>query len=111
MVDGKLNGSIATAGEYTFSVTAWAEGCETAVTAEFKIVVKAATPETPHECGHKCAECGKCTSDCTDPACADKCKGHKKGCFGIVGTSAITAFTLLSVCAVAVVAKRKKEQD
>lgn len=111
LVDGKLNGSIATAGEYTFSVTAWAEGCETAVTAEYKIVVKAATPETPHECGHKCAECGKCTSDCADPACADKCQGHKKGGIGVVGIIAITAFALLSVCAIAVVAKRKKKQD
>lgn len=32
----------------------------------------------PHECGHKCTVegCGKCTSDCTDPACADKCPGN-----------------------------------
>lgn len=30
-----------------------------------------------HECQHKCETCGKCTSDCTDPVCADKCTGHQ----------------------------------
>lgn len=30
-----------------------------------------------HECQHVCPTCGKCTSDCTDPACADKCPGHE----------------------------------
>ena len=29
-----------------------------------------------HECQHVCPICGKCTSDCTDPVCADKCPGH-----------------------------------
>lgn len=32
--------------------------------------------EQPHVCQHVCPTCGKCTSDCTDPACADKCPGH-----------------------------------
>lgn len=32
----------------------------------------------PHKCMHVCteADCGLCTSDCTDPVCKDKCKGH-----------------------------------
>ena len=30
-----------------------------------------------HKCQHVCPTCGKCTSDCTDPACADKCPGHE----------------------------------
>ena len=32
---------------------------------------------TKHECGHVCEICGKCTSDCTDPACEEKCQGHE----------------------------------
>lgn len=31
---------------------------------------------TEHICRHLCSTCDKCTSDCDDPACADKCKGH-----------------------------------
>ena len=32
----------------------------------------------PHECGHVCETCQKCTDEtCTDPACADKCEGHQ----------------------------------
>lgn len=29
-----------------------------------------------HVCKDKCSVCGKCTSQCTDPVCADKCQGH-----------------------------------
>ena len=29
-----------------------------------------------HICNDVCSVCGGCTSDCTDPACATKCKGH-----------------------------------
>ncbi len=29
-----------------------------------------------HTCNDVCSECGGCTSDCTDPTCATKCKGH-----------------------------------
>ena len=29
-----------------------------------------------HTCQHKCDICGKCTSDCADPKCSDKCQGH-----------------------------------
>lgn len=33
-----------------------------------------------HICNDKCSVCGNCTSDCTDPACANKCKGgHATG--------------------------------
>ena len=31
-----------------------------------------------HICKDKCATCGKCTSDCTDPVCAEKCTCTKK---------------------------------
>lgn len=36
-----------------------------------------ATPT--HVCNDKCSVCNKCTSSCTDPACADKCQGHTQG--------------------------------
>ena len=36
------------------------------------------TPTPKHECDHVCPDCGKCTSECNDPVCADKCKGHIK---------------------------------
>ena len=36
--------------------------------------------EAPHECAHKCEKCGKCTSDCTDAVCAEKCEGHAHEC-------------------------------
>ena len=39
--------------------------------------IVACTPTTePHKCEDVCTTCQKCTSDCTDPACADKCQGH-----------------------------------
>ncbi len=60
-----------------------------------------------HECEHKCDQCGKCTDDCTDPVCADKCQGHKKGCAGVVTVSSIALFTLIAG-AVVVCTKRKK---
>lgn len=32
----------------------------------------------PHECGHVCPTCGKCTDEtCDDPVCAEKCEGHE----------------------------------
>ena len=36
--------------------------------------------EAPHECAHKCEKCGKCTSDCADAVCAEKCEGHAHEC-------------------------------
>ena len=36
----------------------------------------AACSENKHECKHVCEICGGCTSDCTDPACSNKCAGH-----------------------------------
>lgn len=30
--------------------------------------------KTQHKCGHVCPTCGKCMSDCTDDACAQKCR-------------------------------------
>ena len=30
----------------------------------------------PHECKDVCSECNKCLTDCKEPECADKCKGH-----------------------------------
>lgn len=40
--DGRLSGSVAVAGDYTVKVSAWAEGCDKATTAEFTIKVEAA---------------------------------------------------------------------
>ncbi len=31
-------------------------------------------PQESHKCQHICPDCGKCTSDCTDSACEDKCQ-------------------------------------
>ena len=47
----------------------------------FMLVLCACTPEKPpeeHKCQHVCDKCGGCTSDCTDPVCANKCKGHEE---------------------------------
>lgn len=44
--------------------------------AVFALSLLAACAENKHECQHVCEICGGCTSDCTDPACADKCQGH-----------------------------------
>lgn len=42
------------------------------------LTVVFAACEKAHICGHKCPECNKCTDlECNDPACADKCPGHK----------------------------------
>ena len=30
----------------------------------------------PHECKNVCPECNKCLTECKEPECADKCKGH-----------------------------------
>ncbi len=40
------------------------------------LLVACSEPETKHECKDICEICGNCTSDCTDPACANKCLGH-----------------------------------
>ena len=36
-----------------------------------------------HVCAHVCEKCGKCTSDCEDEVCADKCQGHPHECESI----------------------------
>lgn len=33
--------------------------------------------EKAHECTSICEVCGKCTSDCADAVCAEKCEGHE----------------------------------
>ncbi len=37
------------------------------------------TPAEEHKCQHVCDVCGKCTSDCTDKACSDKCTCEQTG--------------------------------
>ncbi len=37
-------------------------------------------PEAPHICEDVCDKCGKCTSECADPVCAEKCEGHAHEC-------------------------------
>ena len=39
-------------------------------------VFAVACGDKEHECEHICTECGKCTSDCEEPECEDKCSGH-----------------------------------
>ena len=54
--DGKLTGTPAAAGEYTVKVSAWADGCAKATTAEFTLKVEAAAgdkPVTPPDGGDK----------------------------------------------------------
>ena len=34
-------------------------------------------PAPEHSCEHVCAECGKCTDECEEEACAEKCEGHE----------------------------------
>ncbi len=45
--DGKLTGTPVTAGEYTIKVSAWADGCERAATAEFTLKVEEPAGENP----------------------------------------------------------------
>ncbi|MCM1043190.1 MAG: hypothetical protein NC350_03150, partial [Corallococcus sp.] len=41
----------------------------------FAFTLAACNPnEGAHTCKHVCSVCKKCTSDCTDPACASKCE-------------------------------------
>ena len=37
-------------------------------------------PEAPHACADVCAKCGKCTTECDKPECAEKCEGHAHEC-------------------------------
>jgi len=45
--DGQLTGTPVQAGDYTIKVTAWAEGCERAVTTEFTVKVEGTTTTPP----------------------------------------------------------------
>lgn len=44
------------------------------------VLLCACTVEEPqeHKCQHECPVCHGCLSDCTDPVCANKCKGHEE---------------------------------
>ncbi|MCH5152055.1 MAG: hypothetical protein J1F65_05315 [Clostridiales bacterium] len=43
----------------------------------FTFVAAIAACAEPHECGHVCETCHKCTdATCEDKVCADKCEGH-----------------------------------
>ncbi len=37
-------------------------------------------PKAPHACQDVCAKCGKCTTECAEPECAEKCEGHAHEC-------------------------------
>ena len=45
----------------------------------FTIIVSPEEPVGPpaHQCADVCETCGKCTSECTDEVCSDKCDGHE----------------------------------
>ena len=37
-------------------------------------------PKAPHVCQDVCDKCGKCTTECAEPECAEKCAGHAHEC-------------------------------
>ena len=64
------------AGTYTFTLTVL-EGHPNLEKVFFVEAAGEPTPPPAHSCESVCPECGKCLdSECTDPACADKCQGH-----------------------------------
>ena len=64
----------------TYTVTAagtYYLGSENSGINIYYIAISYGAGETPaHECEDVCEECGKCTSECADAACAEKCAGH-----------------------------------
>ena len=43
-------------------------------------------PNAPHMCENVCPKCGKCTSECADEVCAEKCEGHAHECESVCPT-------------------------
>ena len=43
-------------------------------------------PNAPHMCEDVCPKCGKCTSECADEVCAEKCEGHAHECESVCPT-------------------------
>ena len=69
------------AGDHTFVIEVVGVDCNVD-TVEFEILslgsydeIGKGLDEQKHVCADTCAICGKCTTDCTESACADKCPG------------------------------------
>lgn len=95
--DGKLTGTPTTAGDYTIKVSAWADGCATATTAEFTLKVETAASENPPQ--EKPEEKPEQTEE------------HKTGCGSVIdaGFGIIIGTTALVAAAIAVIKKSRSK--
>ena len=69
------------AGDHTFVIEAVGTDCNVD-TVEFEVIsfgsydeIGKGLDEQKHTCKDVCYSCGKCTTDCTEEACAEKCEG------------------------------------
>ena len=61
--------------EFTVEAGTYFIGGDTGSNYIYQIVVSPYVAPA-HECEHKCEECGKCTDECEEEVCAEKCEGH-----------------------------------
>lgn len=94
--DGKLTGIPVEAGDYTIKVSAWAEGCAKAATAEFTLKVEADSPVTPPE---------------EDPGTPPPEEEPKSGCGSVIEAGFGITLGFAAVAALAVVAVTKKSRN
>lgn len=94
--DGKLTGTPVEAGDYTIKVSAWAEGCAKAATAEFTLKVEADSPVTPPE---------------EDPGTPPPEEEPKSGCGSVIEAGFGITLGFAAVAALAVVAVTKKSRN
>lgn len=94
--DGKLTGTPVEAGDYTIKVSAWAEGCAKAATAEFTLKVEADSPVTPPE---------------ENPGTPPPEEEPKSGCGSVIEAGFGITLGFAAVVALAVVAVTKKSRN
>lgn len=94
--DGKLTGTPVEAGDYTIKVSAWAEGCAKAATAEFTLKVEADSPVTPPE---------------ENPGTPPPEEEPKSGCGSVIEAGFGITLGFAAVAALAVVAVTKKSRN
>ena len=61
--------------EFTVEAGTYFIGGDTGSNYVYQIVVSPYVAPA-HECEHKCEECGKCTDECEEDVCSEKCEGH-----------------------------------
>lgn len=93
--DGKLTGTPVEAGDYTIKVSAWAEGCAKAATAEFTLKVEAGSSVTPPD-----------VKPDTPPE-----EKPKSGCGSVIDAGFGITLGFAAVAALAVVAVTKKSRN